>query len=267
MIKLGPSQNLLQWRRLVLCPGPMGRTKGPTMTTRKRVAHTASFLQTFHTGQTEAQRRAGESQAVAPEEEKAVAFVTGRDSSNYVAEYRGIQVKHGTGLITEPQAKYVVSIALDRNGVTEAMLDSLKTRLLQGFAKGAASQFISTYKGLPRKAPVAASSTTEEVEIPAHRYGIHKDGEVKCYEIDYGKADSKWAGFLFLNRISSDDRFSIRNATEKAEILAAIRADGIEASQLLAALTLRRCIRCGRQLSDTKNPYFTQGLGPDCGSK
>lgn len=107
--------------------------------------------------------------------------------------------------------------------------------------------------------PVAGAA-----EIPAHYYGIHKDGEVKCYAVDYGKDGTKWAGFLFLNRISSDDRFAIRNPAEKESILSAIRED-VDAARTLAAVTLRRCQRCHRTLSDTKNPYFAAGLGPDCG--
>jgi hypothetical protein len=103
------------------------------------------------------------------------------------------------------------------------------------------------------------------VVIPAGTYAVTTD-EVRCYTIDYGKAGTRWEGFLFLNRVSSDDRFPVKNPAAKAEILAAIGAD-IEGAAVLAALTLRRCRRCGRQLSDTKNPYFGQGLGPDCGSR
>jgi hypothetical protein len=240
-------------------------------------AHTARFLQTFHSGISSTGRDYRAEMNYRPEveatEAAAVAFVMNQPApSTYVAKYEGVEVLHGEGLLTEAQAKYVVSIATGREGVTEGMMESLKARLLQGLAKRAASEFISRYKDLPRKAPTAAQvpvshAPAATVEIPAHRYGIHRDGEVKCYAIDYGKEDTKWAGFLFVNRISSDDRFPIRNAKEKAEILAQIQADGIEASQLLAALTIRRCIRCGRGLSDTKNPYFTQGLGPECGSK
>lgn len=111
----------------------------------------------------------------------------------------------------------------------------------------------------------AAPAPQGEVEIPANNYGINHDGEVKCYTVDYGKVGTKWEGFLFLNRISSADRFPIRNAGEKARILAAIRED-VEAAQILAGLTLRQCRRCHRPLSDTKNPYFSVALGPDCGA-
>ena len=113
------------------------------------------------------------------------------------------------------------------------------------------------------KAP--APTTTPAVEIPGGRYAVETD-EIRCYTVDYGKPGTRWEGFTFLNRISSDDRFPIKNPNEKARILAAIAAD-VDAAALLAALTLRQCRRCGRELCDSKNPYFNAGLGPDCGTK
>lgn len=118
-------------------------------------------------------------------------------------------------------------------------------------------------KAAAKSAPVAP--TTLKVEIPAGRYAVETD-EIRCYSIDYGKTGTDWEGFLFLNRISSDDLFAIKNPDEKARILEAIAAD-ITASAILAGLTLRRCRRCNRQLSDTKNPYFSVALGPECGGK
>lgn len=108
-----------------------------------------------------------------------------------------------------------------------------------------------------------ASSPTEE--IPAGRYAITDDGEIKCYEISYGREGGRWAGFLFLNRISSDDRYRV-NRGAKARILAEISKD-VTASEILAGITLRQCRKCGRTLSDTKNPYFEVALGPECGAK
>lgn len=110
---------------------------------------------------------------------------------------------------------------------------------------------------------VAAPAPT--VNIPAGRYAIN-DGEVKCYEVSYGREGTRWAGFLFLNRISSDDLFPIKARAEKARTLAEISKD-VTASAILAGLTLRKCRRCGRTLSDTKNPYFPVALGPECGTK
>lgn len=106
---------------------------------------------------------------------------------------------------------------------------------------------------------------TNQVQIPAGRYAVETD-EIRCYSINYGKEDTRWAGYLFLDRISSDDRFAVKNPVEKARILEAIAAD-VDGAAILAGLTLRQCRRCGRTLSDTKNPYFQVALGPECGSK
>lgn len=119
---------------------------------------------------------------------------------------------------------------------------------------------------LRRNAATAVPAPAPTTSIPNGRYGIKVDGEVKCYKVGNGKAGTQWEGFVFLDRISSDDLFPIRNQDEKDRILAAIGAD-IDAAAVLAALTLRQCLRCGRTLSDTKNPHFYRGLGPDCGDK
>lgn len=113
--------------------------------------------------------------------------------------------------------------------------------------------------------PTSSGPAAPSVEIPAGRYAIETD-EIRCYSINYGREGTRWEGFLFLARISSDDEFPIKNRTEKARILAAIAAD-VEAASILAGLTLRQCRRCGRTLSDTKNPYFEVALGPECGAK
>jgi hypothetical protein len=132
-----------------------------------------------------------------------------------------------------------------------------------GNASAWIDRMIQKERALKAAAPAAPKVTTPE--IPAGRYAI-VDGEVKCYSLEYGKEGTKWAGFTFLNRISSDDRFPIRNGAEKARILAAIAAD-VEAASILAGHTLRQCRRCARTLSDTKNPYFSVALGPECGTK
>lgn len=134
-----------------------------------------------------------------------------------------------------------------------------------GNASAWIDRMIQKERELKAAAPAPTAQPTGEVEIPANYYGIHADGEVKCYQVDYGKDGTKWEGFLFLSRVSSDDRFPVKNPGEKARILAAIRED-VEAAQILAGLTMRRCRRCGRGLSDTKNPYFDVALGPDCGA-
>ena len=116
-----------------------------------------------------------------------------------------------------------------------------------------------------KRAELSAARLAHRTTLPAGRYALLADGEVKCYTVSYGKY-GKWAGVQFLARISSDDEYPVRNREEKARILAAVGAD-VEASARLAAATLRKCRHCGRLLSDTKNPYFEAGYGPECGGR
>lgn len=176
--------------------------------------------------------------------------------------------------ITDAQLRFFSKLMLEKHGID--LNDEKNTILLAGakkLTKFQAMREIDTLKGIPTLRTVApvnapAPLPAGTVAIPDGIYAIDHDGETKCYEISNGKAGSKWEGFIFLDRVSSDDRYSIRNRDEKARILDAIRED-VEVSGRLAAQTLRRCRnpKCKRTLSDTKNPYFEMGYGPECGSR
>ena len=283
------------------------------MTNRKRVAHTATFLQTFHTGQTTAARResagaeGSEPRPAAPEA-AAVSFVkTGRSAKfadfttdrSYLADYRGIQVKHGEGLITEPQAKYVVSIALEREGVTEQMLDSLKTRLLQGFAKVAASQFISTYKDLPRKsapAPVVSIDPGKTFGVavapaPELTDGIYVDVERgRVFKLQFNKAQGSGTS-LYAKQLSLGFYGKSGDWEDHNEGLLTLDLEGVEKEEIQRSWDYERglvsrirpewrltpeaavaygalygvCIRCQRNL--TKESSIRQMMGDTCAGK
>lgn len=177
--------------------------------------------------------------------------------------------------ITDAQLALIIKLSLEKSGID--LMDPSRADLLaivKQYSKKTASAHIDATIKLPRftgtvvtdvtPAPVVAAPTAT-AEIPAGIYAI-VDDEVKCYTIGYGKPGGKWEGFLFLERISSDDRWPIKNRDEKARILDMIRVD-VEAAGRLAGHTLRQCRRCRRTLSDTKNPYFEMGMGPECGGK
>lgn len=224
--------------------------------------HTASFLQTFHSGISSTGRNYREEMArmenmtdqdhrddlldLVPE--TAPVFTQSPAQIKFISDLV-LAVNALDKTLGEQAASYTGR--MDREGRwtrenTSRWIDNLKAKLAE--LRGA-------------KTPAAPQGT---VVIPAGTYAVKTD-EVRCYTIDYGKAGTRWEGFLFLNRVSSDDRFPVKNPAAKAEILAAIGAD-IEGAAVLAALTLRRCRRCGKELSDTKNPYFSMGLGPKCGA-
>lgn len=181
--------------------------------------------------------------------------------------------------ITDAQLKYFINLCLEKHGLD--LNDPKNITLLEGakkLTKVQAIKEISTLKGLPtlkKVAPVNAPAPlpTGTVAIPDGIYAIDHDGEPKCYEVSNGKAGTKWEGFIFLDRVSSDDKYSIRNRDERNRILDTIRTD-VESSGRLAAQVLRRCRGisehgrpCRRQLTDTKNPYFERGYGPECGTR
>lgn len=197
------------------------------------------------------------------------------DRMSSLREARGFRVGHRTITIngwtvrqasedlSEKQAKWVIDIALTKDGVTPAMIDSLKVRLEQGFAKSAASQFITKYKDLPRKA-TAQQAAKEQAEVPDGRYAIQLPSQDKphFYLVKHGRKP----GIIFVDHQVSDDRFPVRVPRQRLEILDEI-AKNVEEAGLLYSTLLGVCRRCGRTLTDVNNPYFNQGLGPECGKK
>jgi hypothetical protein len=261
------------------------------MTTRKRVAHTASFLQTFHTGVTTADRREaagaeGSEPFAAPADAEAIAFVQGRAATfaapsapaGNVETIKGWTVRTGDAFISAKQAAWIIDIATTREGVTEAMAESIKVRLEQGFAKFAGSQFITKYKDLPKAIPSAAkmeaiapgadsieyARATAPATVPDGRYAIQLPTQDKphFYRVTAGRK----AGIVFVNEQASDETYPVRNPNARKEILAEIAKD-VEKAGVAYATLIGSCRRCGRTLTDANNPYLAMGFGPECGSK
>lgn len=241
-------------------PNPRNYRKNP---------HTARFLQKFHSG------TAGlpsDLDPTSPEVEAARSFVKGRSatfaqptaSDAYFKEIGGFNIRLGSGLLTEPQARFVADIANTRQGVTEEMRKSLAVRLEQGFAKRAASDFISTYKDLPRGVRAIVSAPAAFTVIPDGWYAIQLPSQDKphFYRVTAGRKP----GVIFVNEQASDETYPVRNPNARKEILAEIAKD-VEKAGMAYATLLSSCRKCGRTLTDHNNPYFGVGLGPDCGKK
>lgn len=181
--------------------------------------------------------------------------------------------------LTEKQEGLIIRLTIEKHGTdllaegNEGLLEMVKK-----LTPKKASEAIDRLIKAPRfVAPVAAAPAKAEPTAPVATMadGIYaiEDDEIKCYEIEHGKAGGKWEGFTFLSRVSSDDRWPIKNHAEKARILAAIQQD-VEAAGVLAAQVLRQCRgasergrKCRRTLTDTNNPYFPYGYGPECGPR
>lgn len=187
----------------------------------------------------------------------------------------GWMVRLGPAFVTQKQAKWMISIA-NRPSVTDAMRESLKLRLEQGFSRKAGSDFITKYKDIPTEAATdamveatAPGATNEEVvrpvtaDVPNGRFALRgEDGVLKFYQVSHGKG--RWEGYTFVRVQASDDTYNIRNKAERERILGEIAVDVLAAEQLYGQ-ELGKCSRCGRTLTDETSRAY--GIGPDCRSK
>lgn len=234
--------------------------------------HTARFLQTFHSGiGSNGINYRAETVTETQEEQAAMEFIgaTGAAPTSEI-HIKGYRILTGPGLISEAQAKWVIDIAETKDGVTDAMVASLAERLTQGFARSAASAFITKYKDLPRKPVVSEVPVVEDgkyiavksIDVEAGRYAILVDGVTKFYRITKGKG--RWAGKTFIEAQASDDHYPVRNPKAREEILAAIAANPAEAA-MRYGVELGHCYRCGRTLTDETSRSL--GIGPECRKK
>lgn len=103
--------------------------------------------------------------------------------------------------------------------------------------------------------------------IPEGRYALPAEGDrVVFYEVEYGDAGTRWDGFVFINRLSSDNRLPLQPA-QRAKAFEGILAD-IEAAALLYGQRSGVCGVCGITLTDDKpGGSIERGIGPVCAKK
>lgn len=186
-----------------------------------------------------------------------------RPVAGYLVEFSGHQVRCGEGFISEAQAKWIVDLLTNRE--LKVDVEATFTRLEQGLAKFAGSNFITANKNAPRKVtPVApkpvALAVEAKDEVPAGRYALETEDGVKFYRLDRPK-EGRWAGYVFLKVQASDDLYGIRNQAERDRIIAEIGKDILGAERLYGQ-ELGKCSRCGRTLTDETSRAY--GMGPDC---
>jgi hypothetical protein len=99
--------------------------------------------------------------------------------------------------------------------------------------------------------------------VPAGRYALVQDGEVRFYKVDR-PTEGRWAGSVFVKRQAGDDLFPVRNRAERISILAAIGIDP-QAAMLRYGVELGHCGHCGRTL--TNESSRARGIGPICAQK
>lgn len=130
-------------------------------------------------------------------------------------------------------------------------------------SKNEASAEIQRLLGLPKVPTTSAAPAL--ADVPAGRYALRDgDGSVRFYIVDK-PLEGRWAGRTFVSRQASDDKYPVRNPTERANILEAIEHTGVKESMLLYGKEIGSCGHCGRTL--TNDESRAAGIGPICRGK
>ena len=105
---------------------------------------------------------------------------------------------------------------------------------------------------------------TQAPEVADGRYAVEEDGTLKFFHVRNGKADTRWAGFVFVEIQASDDLYPLKDRARKASVLALIAADP-ETAMNRYGQELGVCGDCGRTLTDETSRRI--GRGPVCRNK
>lgn len=104
-------------------------------------------------------------------------------------------------------------------------------------------------------------------EVPASRYAVEADGEIKFYEVRIGKPGTKWDGYRFVDHLVGApgdwQRYPVKGQPRK-ELLATIAQDA-KAHAVAFSKHFTICAACGSPLSDAES--MARGLGPVCAEK
>jgi hypothetical protein len=145
---------------------------------------------------------------------------------------------------------------------TEGMTErGLWTPGFEGNASAWISRMIAKVKELKNATPV---QPTQAPEVADGRYAVEEDGTLKFFHVRNGKADTRWARFVFMDIQASDDLYPLKDRARKASVLALISADP-ETAMNRYGQELGVCGDCGRTLTDETSRRI--GRGPVCRSK
>ena len=229
--------------------------------------HTATFLQTFHSGVGSVAARDNAKRVLA---EALAAGVDGRDDNRAeidlaarqageedllnlvpLTDYRPTQaqVAYMYDMIREIEAADAV-LGQQAKDYTVKMIGHWTPENLRRWIGNLAAKRAELRKA-PKFAPPAPA-----VQVADGRYAVEEDGALKFFKVKNGNR----AGFVFLDVQASDDWHSVRNLTRIRSIIASIAQDP-KAAMIRYGVELGECGRCGRTLT---SEYRKLGIGPVC---
>jgi hypothetical protein len=246
--------------------------------------HTATFLNTFHSGIRSNEARENAQRVLA---EALAAGVDGREpqtgpADDNAAEYKLAQEEDLLNLVptgapvftpSASQTALIIKLVLEVNELSTDLgeqagsyvgrmdRENLWTRENTTRWIG---NLIAKLRELRTAAPVApvapAPTAPALVEVANGRYAVEEDGVLKFFKVKNGNRP----GFVFLDVQASDDWHSIRNLGRIRAILALIAEDP-EGALCRYGQELGVCGDCGRTLTDETSRAI--GRGPICRSR
>lgn len=116
----------------------------------------------------------------------------------------------------------------------------------------------------PTTQALAAKYVKVSLDVPNSHYALETAEGTKFYEVNRGKAGTKWASFTFVSLLVGHPgtwmKYPVKGAA-KVEVLTEIATDALAAAQRYAT-EFTVCAKCGSPLSDPDSIHW--GLGPDC---
>lgn len=174
---------------------------------------------------------------------------------------------------TDKQISFAVSL-FGQLGTDEGMAREALAKMTKRQASTAIDSMlkqIALVKASARKTSAAATTQAPSgngggsgANVPEGRYAIENvDGALRFYQIDR-PTEGKWAGYVFVNVLASDERHPVRNRAERDRILSVI-GQNPQAASIRYGREIGACGRCGRTLTDEASR--AAGIGPICAAK
>ncbi len=171
---------------------------------------------------------------------------------------------------TEAQMSFIGKLLAERMWEPFGMNGDLAESVTQGkdITKREASALIGYLKDQPKTERPTATPKRQPWrdladKVPAGYYGFQDaEGKNRFYRVSVGRN-----GYYKLQEQASSDLFEVKLGAY-AGILQGILDFSLAKAQAFYGSERGRCARCNRELTDNiGNPYFSMGLGPECGGK
>lgn len=211
--------------------------------------HTASFLQTFHTGISSTGRNYREEMNVTPE----------TDLLNLVPETTPVFTQ------SPAQVKFISDLVLTVNALDETLGEQAASYTGRMDREGRwtrenTSRWIDNLRAKVRELKGAPKLASPLATVADGRYAVEEDGVLRFFKVKNGTRP----GFVFLDIQASDDWHPVRNLGRIRSILALIAQDP-KAAMVRYGRELGVCGACSRTLTDAASR--AAGIGPICASR